>query len=215
MNGRLKNSKTAPFLIDATKKVYSEDIEKAELFNDHFISVFTEDNQNANAFLKLNQVKMTKLSFNEDMVCVDLRKMKASLSIDPDGLCAFFLKKISFSVCRPLSHIFNICYETGILLDAWKKAVVVALHKKGDMSKACNYRPISLCSVVCKLMESIINSHLLLHLESNNLLSANQFGFRKNKSCPLQLKKLHQGSNFRLKLENCNLQSGHCGKIKI
>ena len=63
------------------------------------------------------------------------------------------------------------------------------MHKKGDMSKACNYRPISLCSVACKLMESIINSHLLLHLESNNLLSANQFGFRKNKSCPLQLLK--------------------------
>ena len=67
--------------------------------------------------------------------------------------------------------------------------IVVALHKKGDMSKVDNYRPISLCSVVCKLMESIINSQLLIHLETHKLLSDNQFGFRKTKFCSLQLLK--------------------------
>ena len=56
--------------------------------------------------------------------------MNASLSVDPDGLCAYFLKKSSFSICKPLAHIFMISYETENIPDFWKKALVIPLHKK-------------------------------------------------------------------------------------
>ena len=115
--------------------------------------------------------------------------MKTSFSCDADGLCSYFLKKLSFSLCKPLSYIFQFCFSKASLPSHWKRALVVPIHKKGDTSKVSNFMPVSLCSVPCKLMERVINSSLLSFLETRNLLSKNQFGFRKNKSCSLQLLK--------------------------
>ena len=58
----------------------------------------------------------------------------------------------------------------------------MALHKKGSKSEAANYRPVSLLSVVRKVMESIIARRLTTHLESQHLISDRQFGFRKGHS---------------------------------
>ena len=66
---------------------------------------------------------------------------------------------------------------------------MIPLFKKGDSSLVANYRPVSLCSVVCKLMESVINTKILDFLDLHKLLSDKQFGFRKNKSCAQQLLK--------------------------
>uniref|UniRef100_A0A2D4PU09 Reverse transcriptase domain-containing protein n=1 Tax=Micrurus surinamensis TaxID=129470 RepID=A0A2D4PU09_MICSU len=65
--------------------------------------------------------------------------------------------------------------------------MVIPILKKSDPGLVENYSPISLCCVMCKVMESIINKFITLHLESNNLLSKKQFGFRKKLSCNLQL----------------------------
>ena len=59
--------------------------------------------------------------------------------------------------------------------------------KKGDRSKAENYRPISLASVLCKLLEHIIHSHIMIHFDTHNILSDTQHGFRKHRSTETQL----------------------------
>lgn len=56
---------------------------------------------------------------------------------------------------------------------------VVPVHKKGSKSAVENYRPVSLLSVAGKVLEGIIAAQLTKHLESQNLLSGRQFGFRK------------------------------------
>ena len=63
----------------------------------------------------------------------------------------------------------------------------VPVFKKGSSSSVENYRPISLCCVTCKLMESIINESLMKFLSCNHLLKTQQFGFQKHKSCTIQL----------------------------
>ena len=113
--------------------------------------------------------------------------MKTSLSPDSDGLNSYFMKRLSFSVCYPLCLIFNKSFEQGMIPASWKKAVVIPLFKKGDSSSVVNYRPVSLCSVICKIMESIINSKIIDFLNVQQVLSDKQFGFRKNKSCTQQL----------------------------
>jgi hypothetical protein len=61
-------------------------------------------------------------------------------------------------------------------------------HKnKGDKKHACNYRPISLTSVVCKICESLIRDKMMNHLIVNNLLSDSQYDFRPGRSCAIQL----------------------------
>ena len=68
-----------------------------------------------------------------------------------------------------------------------KKANIHAIFKKGDMSLASNYRPISLTSVSCKIMEYIIFSHIMSHLEEFKTVSDIQHGFLKSHSCETQL----------------------------
>ena len=69
----------------------------------------------------------------------------------------------------------------------WKVANVSCIFKKGDKSVPGNYRPVSLTSVVCKILERIIREIVVNHLSLNNLLSDCQFGFVKNRSTITQL----------------------------
>jgi len=89
--------------------------------------------------------------FSEETVFQALKNMKSSFSRDPDG----FLKKLSFSLCKPLCRVFEFSFNVGKVPEQWKKAFAVPLHKKGDLSKTENFRPVSLSSVPCKLMESV------------------------------------------------------------
>ena len=59
----------------------------------------------------------------------------------------------------------------------WKDANITPIHKKGPKSKAENYRPISLTSIPCKLLEELIKDQLISHLKVNNLISSVQHGF--------------------------------------
>ena len=59
--------------------------------------------------------------------------------------------------------------------------------KKGDRSIACNYRPVSLTCVPCKLLEHIVCSNIMANLDEHKLLSDEQHAFRKRHSCENQL----------------------------
>ena len=83
--------------------------------------------------------------------------------------------------------IFRQSLDEGKLPVDWKSANVTPIYKKGKKSNPLNYRPISLTSVPCKVMEKIIRNKIVDHLESNHLLSKHQHGFRSNRSCLTQL----------------------------
>jgi hypothetical protein len=78
---------------------------------------------------------------------------------------------------------FNSCIETGTIPKDWKHTNVAPAFKKDERYKAENYRPISLTCICCKLMEHIIISNIMKHLDSNNILYDLQHGFRKARSC--------------------------------
>ena len=64
---------------------------------------------------------------------------------------------------------------------------ICPLFKKADRSLACNYRPDSLTCVPCKLLEHIVCSNIMSHLDHHKLLSDRQHAFRKSHSCETQL----------------------------
>ena len=76
--------------------------------------------------------------------------------------------------------------EAGQVQKSWKDATVVPSFKKGSRSDPGNYRPVSLTSVCGKLMERLRKA-VLAHIESNNLFSSHQHGFRAGMSCATQL----------------------------
>ena len=67
---------------------------------------------------------------------------------------------------------------------------ITPIHKKGSLAAVGNYRPISLTSVCCKMMERIIRQALLKHMIDNNFLSECQHGFVQGRSCTTQLLKV-------------------------
>jgi hypothetical protein len=77
--------------------------------------------------------------------------------------------------------------EEGHIPDDWRSAFIsAAIFKKGARKFAENYRPISLTSIVCKLMESLIKEHVVAHFIENNLSEAIWFYFR-SVNCPISL----------------------------
>jgi hypothetical protein len=64
---------------------------------------------------------------------------------------------------------------------------VSPIFKKGTKGNPGNYRPVSLTSVPCKILESIIKDHLMDHLLTNNLIRDSQHGFMPGKSCASNL----------------------------
>ena len=69
----------------------------------------------------------------------------------------------------------------------WKQALVVPIFKKGDKHQLSNYRPVSLTSITCKLLEHIIHSNIMHHFDQHRVLCDNQHGFRKKRSFETQL----------------------------
>ena len=84
------------------------------------------------------------------------------------------------------------------------------MYKKGPKSKHKNYRPISLTCVCCKILEHIITSNIMAHLDRNNLLFQNQHGFRSQVSCETQLIQFTQDL-----YDNINKEGGQSDVIVI
>ena len=78
-------------------------------------------------------------------------------------------------------------HDTGEIPKEWSLANICPLFKKSDRSLACNYRPVSLTCVPCKLFEHIVCSNIMAHLDGYKLLSDRQHAFRKRHSCETQL----------------------------
>ena len=94
---------------------------------------------------------------------------------------------MSNELSLPLSLIFPKSLSEGELPQDWKDAIITPLHKKEEKEIASNYRPISLTSIVCKVMESIIKDDILAYMVSNKLLTNLQHGFVPGKSCQSNL----------------------------
>ena len=116
-----------------------------------------------------------------------LSELKSSLdkshdtTAGPDDNHYQILKHLPSDALETLLNIMNEIWRTGKFPEDWHKAVIIPIPKPGkDKTEATNYRPIALTSCICKTMERMINDRLVWFLESNNLISGNQAGFRKN-----------------------------------
>jgi hypothetical protein len=102
---------------------------------------------------------MPELIINEEMVLKQLNSLKIDKSPGPDELHPRLLKELAKSLTKPFGIIFNQSLRLKMIPKEWKKATISAIFKKGNRSMAGNYRPVSLTSAVCKLLEKIIRGH--------------------------------------------------------
>ena len=116
-----------------------------------------------------------------------LRDTDTNTAMGPDNIHPMVLKTCAQQLAYPLHTIFTRSLLEGEVPMAWKKSLAVPIFKKGSRYDPLNYRPVSVTSVPCKLMEKIIVENMQNYLESNLVLSHHQFGFRPGRSTMEQL----------------------------
>ena len=166
-------------------KVYFDDAkEKAELFKNIFVEKATiDDNGVLPKLLSSKSPKsLTRVKIRARCVLRKLMKLNISKATGPDGIPARVLKECASVLYKPLTSLFTFSLKTSIVPDDWKCANVVPIYKSGGKCDPNNYRPISLLSIISKVMESIINDYLSKHIFGLKLISQHQYGFRAKHS---------------------------------
>jgi len=161
-----------------------EDSAKTDILNNYFQSVFTNEDVSNLAHLRksLNFVP-SLISFMEldpIVVCDYLSAIDNSKACGPDFITGNLLRFCAESLSVLLSYLFAQSLKSGTLPRDWASANIVLVHKKGDKCVASNYFPISLTSVVVKVMELIIHSQLTSGLEAHGHILDHQYSFRRH-----------------------------------
>ena len=180
----------APLLADVTKKdsLKYDDKEKADILQRQFSSVFTKEPAGeVPLFQKRCNSKIVFAKIVAEDVKKKLLRLNPDKSIGPDDLHARLLIELADDLSEPLAALFNETLQRGKLPSDWKLAFISSIYKKGSRSHAENYRPISLTSIICKVMESFIRDAILEHMVQHGLLSPRQFGFIAGRSTVTQL----------------------------
>ena len=99
-----------------------------------------------------------------------------------DSIPAFILKAAADQLGPILARQYQTSLNSGEVLSDWKDAWIVPVFKKGDKHKPTNYRPVSLTSITCKLLEHIVHSNVMDTTPSKTALASG-----KNRSCETQL----------------------------
>lgn len=108
--------------------------------------------------------------------------LRSDCSVGLDLISGDILKSNMDILTIPITYICNLSLTTGVFPKIYKKSRVHPIHKSGDRDCVNNYRPISILPTLSKILERIINKQLVNYLESKNLLSQAQFGFRAKRS---------------------------------
>ena len=109
--------------------------------------------------------------------------MKDSKSPGVDGIPPKLLKDTVEQMSIPLARVFNLSIKEGVVPFKWKDANIIPLFKKSSRNKSENYRPVSLTLVICKLLERLIEYHMVDFLVRHKLTDSSQHGFLKARSC--------------------------------
>ena len=168
--------------------VVTDGIDKAEVLNSYFQSVFTHEldtelpDKGPSPYPSMSNIDITTQGTAKLLNGLNIHKASG-----PDLISTRFLKETADVIAPLLQVIFKASLNTGEVPSDWRIANISPIFKKGDRCLPQNYQPISLTSTVSKIFEHIISSHIMEHLEHNHILYELQYGFRRNRSCESQL----------------------------
>ena len=165
----------------------------ADLLADHFSNVSRKDPAAPMADARTRSealgVDFTSAGGESYNVPFSMPELKTALSQcqdsspGSDDIPYVFLRHMPDPAFSFLLELYNSIWSNGDFPSSWRTAVVIPIPKPGkDHLQVSNYRPISLTSCLCKVLEKMVNSRLVWYLESGGYLSPVQYGFRKVRS---------------------------------
>jgi hypothetical protein len=180
-----QHSSIGPLLVDGD--LIYDNKKMADILNNYFVSVFNKDDAVDLHQPNTTAPQLTHQVFSEQKVLQEIDKLKPKNSCGPDGISSNFIKKFKIELALPLTIIYNKSIESSTVPDDWKMGNVCPIFKKGSKGKSSNYRPISMISSPCKILESLVKNEIIEHIQLHNLLNNTQHGFLHGKSCTTNL----------------------------
>ena len=172
-----------PSLIRPDGSIVCSRTDKANLFGSHFSANSSLSDSNAlDPPTQLLSNPIPSIIISARYVRRVLRSLKTDKASGPDAIPRRFLKEFVDELAPVLCRLFHLILISCTYPSSWEHALVQPVPKKGGRSNPSNYRPIALTSAVAKVFETLLTSHFIKHLESKNLLSDHQYGFRKVRS---------------------------------
>ena len=162
------------------------DEETANVFNNAFSNVFVrEDPEIPLPDLERNFEGeiLSSVNLTRGKVLKHLNKLKTDKACGPDGVSPKVLRSCADIISFPMFSIFMSSLISGEVPQVWRSADIPPIFKKGSKANPLNYRPVSLTSVVVKVLESIVREEIVKHLDINLIITPKQHGFRNKKSC--------------------------------
>jgi len=108
-----------------------------------------------------------------------LSNLDVHKSVGPDGMHPRLLRELADVIAEPLSIIFERFWRTGEVPEDWRKASVTPVFKKGKKEDPGNYRPVSLNSILGKMMEQLILEVIIKQVKEKKVIRSSQHGFTK------------------------------------
>ena len=168
--------------------------EKASLLNAFFCQQTVLPGEK-NAFpdtssLISNRYKFDSLNCTPCEVHDIIAKLKPGKAPGLDYIPPRLSRLCAPGISASVAELFNLSFRTATFPSLWKKALVVPIHKKGNLKDPGNYRPIALLPILSKVLERIVDNKLSHFLSP--WLSTNQSGFKRKDGTVPQLMRLTQ-----------------------
>ena len=158
--------------------------ETAASLNRYYHSVFTRDDGTLTPdFPDRTEERISDVIFSVNNIEERLQEINPNEATGPDGVEGRLLKECAEEMAPILHGIYRKSLDEGEVPEVWKEAEIVPIHKGGSKAVMANFRPVALTSVVCKILEKIICSAILAFLVTNDLISKQQHGFVRGRSC--------------------------------
>ena len=140
------------------------DVDKAEILNSYFTSVFTQESlENIHTFERTlhNTEELTDFMITHEKVEKILKSLKTTKPPGPDGLHPRPLVEMANELVEPFRELFAKSLDEGVLPQCWKEGNITLVFKKVKKHITGNYRPVSLTSVACKMMEQLVRNEVM------------------------------------------------------
>ena len=162
---------------------YADAPSKSKILNSQFSSMLnkTENKSSIPDNGSSPYKDMSSIDIHEEGVYKLLHRLNTHKATGPDDISTRLLKETSRELASVFTLLFQASVQHGRIPDDWKKTNVAPVFQKGERHKAEIFRSISLTSISCKILEHIITSNIMKYLDSKNILTDAQHGFRKKK----------------------------------
>ena len=176
-----------PQTVSLDSHIATSDVEKANLFNTFFHSVFTHSSLNLPPLeeLPIPPATISDITISESDVYEALHSLNPAKAMGIDGIGPKVLKHCALSLYQPIHYLFTLSLTQHSLPNEWKFHLITPIYKSGNKSSVKDYRPISLLCIISKVLEKIVYDKVISFVSSS--ISSCQFGFRQNHSTLQQL----------------------------